>query len=33
LVGRLGYIVIMGAIIGASYYIERQILKLKEQAL
>lgn len=33
IVGRLGYMLIIGAIIGASYYLEKQIMKLKEQAL
>ena len=33
LVGRLGYMMIIGAIVGASYYLEKQIIQLKEQAL
>jgi len=33
LVGRLGYMIIIGAIVGASYYLEKQIIQLKEQAL
>jgi len=31
--GRLGYMVIMAAIIGTSYYIEQQVATLKEQVL
>ena len=31
--GRLGYMVIIAAIIGSSYYIEQQVATLKEQVL